>query len=153
MAVLGVVTLVLTAFMLIFYAYIANHSDHDVSFFMSVGIISMIMNLCTNAGGLFGIAWLYLVIAVAFLALGFAVSVKDTLCFYTSIGPWFKGTFTNKALIGWQILSLVLFPAGIGLYFAWYKDKNAVALACGKCAVWGVVLWGVLLWMILGLVL
>ena len=39
MAALSVITLVLLVFMLIFYAYLANTSDHDVSFFLSVGLI------------------------------------------------------------------------------------------------------------------
>lgn len=154
---LGIVTLFLTAFMLIFYAYLSRHSDRDVSFFMSVGIISMVMNLCTNIGGPYGLSVVYLIIAVGFLALGFAVSVKDTIGFYTSIGPWFKQTFTNGKLIGWEILSMVLFPAGIILYFVWCNGKqegqHEAAVACGKCGMWGFLLVGLLLWAILGPVL
>ena len=73
MAALSVITLVLLVFMLIFYAYLANYSEHDVSFFLSVGLILIVMNLCTNASGTFGLSWLYLVVAVLFLGLGFAV--------------------------------------------------------------------------------
>ena len=153
MVALGVITLFLTGFVLVYYAYIANHTEHDVSFFLSVGIISMVMNLCTNAGGAFGLAWLYLVIAVAFIGVGFAVSVPETVGFYASIGPWFKKTFTNTKLIGWQILSAAVFPTGIALYFAWHKSKPELAKKCGQCGAWGLVLWGVLLWMNLGLVL
>ncbi len=153
MVALGVITLFLTGFMLIFYAYLANHSEHDVSFFMSVGLISMVMNLCTNAGGIFGLAWLYLIIAVLFLGLGFAVDAEYSVAFYRSMGPWFKNTFTNTKLIGWQILSMVVFPVGIALHFVWYGKKDDMAAVCGKCGAWGLLLWGVLLWMILGLAL
>lgn len=154
MLALGIITLFLTAFMLTFYAHLANHTDHDVSFFMSVGLISVIMNLCTNAGGVLVLSWVYLVIDVLFLALGFAVSVEGSVAFYTSIGPWFKTTFTNAKLIGWQVLSLIVFPAGIALYFIWAKtEKRELALACGKSAAWGILIWAVLLWMILGVAL
>lgn len=153
MVALGVITLFMTGFMLIFYAYMAKNSDHDVSFFLSVGLISMVMNLCTNAGGNFGIAWLYFIIAILFVALGFAVSVSETIGFYTSIGPWFKRTFTNTKLIGWQVLSMAIFPAGIALYFTRYKTQPEPAKTCGRCALWGIVIWAVLLWMILGLAL
>lgn len=153
MAALGVITLFLTGFVLVYYGYMAKHSDHDVSFFLSVGMISMVMNLCTNAAGNFLIAWLYFVLAIAFAALGFAVSVPETVGFYTSIGPWFKKTFTNTKLIGWQILSMAIFPAGIALYFVWYKTKTELAKTCGVCALWGLLLWALLLWMILGLAL
>ena len=153
MLALGIITLFLTGFMLIFYAYLSRHTDHDVSFFMSVGIISMFMNLCTNIGGPYGLSVVYLIIAVAFLALGFAVSVQDTLGFYKSIGPWFRTTFTDKQQIGWKILSMAVFPAGIALYFTWYEQKNELAKTCGKCALWGLLLLGLLLWAILGPVL
>ncbi len=149
----GIITLILTIFMLIFYAYQDKHGERDVSFFLSVGIISLVMNLFTNAGGIFELCYLYLIIAVGFLALGFAVSVQNTVAFYTSIGPWFKTTFTNTKLIGWQILSMVCFPAGIVLYFVWYKEKFELAKVCGRCALWGLLLWAVLLWAILGIAL
>lgn len=153
MAALGVITLVLTGFVLVYYAYMANHCERDVSFFLSTELIFMIMNLCTNASGFFGIAWLYLVASLAFAGLGFAVSVTDSVGFYVSIGPWFKRTFTNGKLIGFQILSTVLFPVGMVLYFVWYKSKPEEAKACGKCALWGLLLCGVLLWAILGIAL
>ena len=82
MAVLGVVTLVLLVFTLLFYAYLANHSDHDVSFFMSAGLILLVMNLATNAGGAFGLAWLYLSASLLFLGLGFAVDRANAAAFY-----------------------------------------------------------------------
>lgn len=153
MEALGVITLFMTGFMLIYYGYMAQHSEHDVSFFLSVGMISMVMNLCTNAGKLFGIAWLYFIIAIVFVALGFAVSVPETIGFYTSIGPWFKKTFTNTKLIGWQILSTAIFPAGIALYFVYYKTQPEFAKKCGRCGIWGLLLWVLLIWMILGLAL
>ena len=153
MAVLAFFTLVLTCFMLVFYGYLDRHTERDVSFFLSVGIISLVMNLFTNAGGVFGLAWLYLIVAVAFLALGFAVSVPASVGFYTSIGPWCKTTFTDKANIGWRILSLVCFPAGIVLFFVWYESKPELAKKCGQCGIWGLLIWAILLWAILGLVL
>lgn len=152
--VLSVITLPLTIFVLIYYGYLFRHTDHDVSFFLSVGLISLIMNLFTNKGGVFELGVLYLGLAVLFIGLGFAVDARASVKFYTSIGPWFKKTFTNTKLLGWQILSLV-FPAGVGLYFAWYKNDNKreLALECGKCALWGLLCVAVLLWAILGLVL
>ena len=152
MVALSIITLVLTVYTLIYYAYLNKHTERDVSFFLSVGIISIVMNLCTNAGGIFQLAWLYLIIAVAFLALGFAVSVPHTIGFYASIGPWFKNTFSNKGVIGWQILSLCPL-AGIPLYFAWYKSKHSLACTCGKSALWGLLLIALLLWAILGVAL
>ena len=150
MLALGIVTLFLTAFTIIYYAYLANHSDHDVSFFLSVSMLSMLINLCTNMGGGNGLSVVYLIVAAVFLGVGFAVDLHETLAFYTSIGPWFKETFTNTKLIGWQILSMAICPAGIALYFVWYKDKPALAKVCGKCGIFGVLLLGLLLWMILG---
>lgn len=150
---LGLLTLVLTVFTLIFYAYLDQHTERDVSFFLSVGIISLVMNLCTNAGGVFGLSYLYLAISVCFLALGFAVSVPETIGFYTSIVPWCKKTFTNTKMIGWQILSLICFPAGIALFFVHYEKNTDFARVCGRCGIWGLLLWIVLIWAILGLVL
>ena len=153
MAALGIITLLLTSFMMVYYAYLSNHTDRDVSFFMSVGIISIIMNLCTNAGGNFGIAWGYLVVALAFIGLGFAVSLEGSIAFYTSIGPWFKTQFNDKKALGFNILSSVCFPAGIALYFVNYKKDLPFANACGKAALWGVLVWVIVLWAVLGLVL
>ena len=152
--VLSVITLPLTIFVLIYYAYLFRHTDHDVSFFLSVSLISVIMNLFTNAGGTYELGILYLVLAVLFIGLGFAVDAQASVKFYTSIGPWFKKTFTNTKLLGWQALSF-LFPAGMALYFAWYKkeDKHELALECGKCSLWGLLCIAVLLWAILGLAL
>lgn len=153
MVAFGVITLILTAYMLIFYAYMFRNTDNDVSFFLSVGIISFVMNLCTNAGGVFELCYMYLGIDVLFIALGFAVNARQTISFYTSIGPWFKSTFTDTAKIGWQALSLIVAPAGIGLYFGWNKSKPELARECGKLGMWGVLLWLILIWAILGLVL
>lgn len=153
MLAVGVITLFLTAFVFVFYSYLANHSEHDVSFFLSVSIISMIMNLFTNMGGVYVLSFLYLGIDVLFIALGFAVSVEDSVAFYRSIVPWFKDTFTNGAVIGWQVLSAVLFPAGIALFFVNYRSNNVLAKACGKAAALGLVLVVWLLWMILGIAL
>ena len=152
MVALGIITIILTVFTLIFYAYLNKHTERDVSFFLSVGIISLVMNLGTNMGGIFALAWLYLAISVAFLALGFAVSVPHTIGFYASIGPWFKKTFTNKSVVGWQILALCPL-AGIPMYFVWYKSKHELARICGRSALWGLLLLGILLWAILGVVL
>ena len=153
MAVLGVVTLVLLVFTLLFYAYLANHSDHDVSFFMSAGLILLVMNLATNAGGAFGLAWLYLAASLLFLGLGFAVDRANAAAFYASVGPWFKETFSSGALFAQKALSFLVFPAGIALYFVKYGSDPALARTCGKCGAWGLLFWAVLLWAILGLVL
>lgn len=153
MEVLGVITLFLTGFVFVYYSYLANRGERDVSFFLSVSVISMFMNLCTNQGGVFGLSFLYLAVAVLFIGLGFAVDLDLTLAFYGSIIPWCKRTFTNTALIGWQVLSAVLFPVGIGLYFGNYSKQPALAKECGKCAALGFVLFVILLWTILGLAL
>ena len=149
--VLGIITVFLTVYVLIYYAYLHRHSERDVSFFLSVSIIMLIMNLLTN-GSVDVLSFLYLAIAVIFIGVGFAVDTRETLNFYTSIGPWFKAVFTDTKTIGWQILSFC-FPAGAALYFVWYKDKKEVALKCGRCAVWGFLCIVLLLWLILGIVL
>lgn len=153
MVALGIITLILTAFMMVFYGYLSKHTDRDVSFFLSVGIISMVMNLCTNAGGIFVLAWVYLVIALAFIGLGFAVSTQGSIAFYTSIGPWFKAQFSDMKACGFNVLSAVCFPAGIALFFVNYNKNRAFGNACGKAALWGILLWALLLWAILGVVL
>ncbi len=153
MAAFGIITLFLTAFMMIFYGYLAKHTDHDVSFFFAVGIISIIMNLATNAAGIYVLAWLYLVLALLFIGLGFVVSFHGSLGFYTSIGPWFMSLAKDVKLTGWKALSLIVFPAGGVLYFVWYKSKPELAAVCGKNCLWGILLWAFLLWMILGVVL
>ena len=153
MVALGIVTLVLTAYMLVFYGYLSTHTDRDVSFFMSVGLISMVMNLCTNMAGKFGIAWLYFAIALAFIGLGFAVSTSGSVAFYTSIGPWFKTQFSNGKNCGFSVLSAVIFPVGIILYFVNHGKDRAFANVCGKAALWGILLWAFLAWAVLGLVL
>lgn len=152
MQVLGIITLVLTAFMMIFYAYLANHTERDVSFFLSVGIISMVMNFCTNMGGVYQLSVLYLIIAVAFLALGFAVSVQDTIGFYTSIGPYFARVFTDSATVVWRVLSFVLAPVGIVLYFVFYNSDNERARVCGRAGLFGLLLWILILWAVMGMI-
>lgn len=155
MLALGIITLFLTAFMLGFYGYIGRHDDeHDISFFMSVGLIFMVMNLGTNAagGGALGLSWLYLVVDIAFLALGFAVSVEHSIGFYKSLFPWCKRVFTGK-FIGWQLLSFICFPAGLVFYFVWSKtDKTERALECGKMALWGALLWIIVIWTIFAII-
>ena len=154
MVVLGFITLVLTAFTFAYYCYIANHSEeHDVSFFLSVELIFMVMNLFTNAGGLYGLSWLYLAASVVFLGVGWLVDLEHSIGFYKSIGPWFQNTFTNTALIGWQVLSFVLFPAGAVLYFVNYKGNTALAKSCGRAAWFGCLCVLLLLWAILGVAL
>ncbi len=155
MIALGIVTLLLLVFTLVYYAYLANHSEKDVSFFMSVSLIMLVMNLATNTagGGILGISWLYFAVALIFIGVGFAVDTHESVAFYQSIGPWFKNTFSNMKLFGWQVLSSVLFPAGVILYFVWYNKQGVLARECGKCAMWGLLAWAMLLWMILGPVL
>lgn len=155
MAVFGVITLILTAFVVIYYSYLFKNTDHDVSFFLSVGILSFFMNMCSNAGSAWTLNYIYLIVDLIFIGVGFLINLESTLNFYKSIGPWFKKTFTDTANIGWEILSLLVCPAGLSLYFVWYKDdgKNALACRCGKCGMWGVLIWVVLLWMILGFAL
>ncbi len=154
MVAVGIITLILTIYVFIYYSYIHRHTEeHDVSFFLSVCIISLVMNLCTNAGGTYGLAWLYLGIDVLFIGLGFLVSTPLTLAFYKSIVPFWKNVFSNIGRFGYQVLSLLAFPAGIALYFVWYRDKTELALDCGRMALWGVGLWVLLLWTILGIAL
>ena len=153
MVALGIISLVLTVFMLIYYAYLANHTDRDVSFFISVGLISIVMNLCTNIAGLFTLAALYLVVALLFIGLGFAVSTSGSIAFYTSIGPWFKKQFSSTKIWGYNLLCSVVFPAGIVLYFVNHGKNRELACQCGRAAIWGVLCWAILLWAILGLVL
>ncbi len=147
-------TLVLTGFTILYYCYIANHTEeHDVSFFISVGLIFMVMNLCTNQGEFFGIAWLYLVADLIFLGVGWLIDAQDSVGFYTSIGPWFKNTFSDGAVIGWKVLSFLVFPAGAVLYFVKYNSDATLAKTCGRAAFFGCLVWGLLLWAILGLAL
>lgn len=151
MLALGIVTLFLTGFVLIYYGYLARHTDHDVSFFLSVGIISMIMNLCTNmSSSAVVLSVLYLIIAVAFVGAGFAVSVTETVGFYKSIGPWFKNTFTNGKSIGWDLLSFVIAPVGIVLFFVYHRKDRDFADRCGKLGLWGILVWLLVIWMICG---
>lgn len=152
MLALGIVTLVLMAFVMIYYGYLARNTDHDVSFFLSVGIIMMVMNLCSNSSESARVlAWLYLIVAIAFIGIGFAISVSDTVDFYKSIGPWFVATFKGQ-YIGYQILSFVLAPVGIVLYFVFHKSNEELAAVCGKNGMWGLLVWVLLIWAISGII-
>lgn len=148
---IGIVTLFLTSFMLVYYGYLFKHTDHDVSFFFSVGIISVIMNLFTNMSASAAVlSIVYLVIAVAFLGVGFAIDASGSVAFYRSIGSWFGSTFGNKKLILWEVLSFLIPIAGIILYFVNYKSNREVALAAGKACLWGLLIELLLVWMIVG---
>ncbi len=151
---LNVLSLLVLGFMLIFYGFMANRSENNVSFFLCVGLICFIANLCTISGGAWLAAILFLIIGLGFLGLGFVVNRHKATEFYTSIGPWFKKTFTNKSLIGWQALSMIVPPAGAVLYFVWYKNeaKHDVCLECGRNALWGILLWLCLIWLIVGMI-
>ena len=153
MVAVGVIPLILFVYTLIFYSYLANHSDHDVAFFLSVSLILLVMNLGTNAGGTFGLAWLYLIVAALFIGVGFAVDKHASISFYQSIGPWFKSTFTDASTIGYKLLSFIVFPVGIVFYYTMYNSNRERALICGRCGLFGLLLWAVLLWAILGLAL
>lgn len=98
------------------------------------GTQRIVLYLCGNVrvrrkplhdyGGILMIAILYLIVSAAFLGIGFAIDTRQTIAFYCGMGGWFKTTFTNTALIGWRVLSLLLPPAGVVLYFVWYKEKR-----------------------------
>lgn len=149
---LGIVSLFLTGFMLIYYAYLFRNTDHDVSFFISVGVISMVMNLFTNMSeGARVLSVLYLIIAAAFLGLGWAVSAEGSVGFYTSIGPWWVKTFTDKN-VALNLVSFILAPVGIVLFFVNYKSNRELALSCGKAGIWGLLIWLILIWMIFGII-
>lgn len=151
--VIGIITLFLTSFMIAYYGYIFRHTDHDVSFFLSVGIISVIMNLFTNmSAGAAVLSIVYLIVAVAFLGVGFAIDFGGTIAFYTSIGGWFKQTFADAANIGWKVLSFVLSPVGIVFFFIFYNSDHERACVCGKAGAWGLLIELLLVWMIVGLV-
>ncbi len=164
---IGLITLFLTGFMLVYYAYLFRNTDHDVSFFISVGIIIMVMNLFTNAAtvttevvdgaevtsyGAQVLSVLYLIIDAVFIAVGWAVDVEGSKNFYTSIGPWCKATFTDVATVGWKVLSFVIAPAGVVLFFVHYKSNPVLAKTCGKAGGWGLLLWVIILWTILGII-
>ncbi len=151
MAVLGIVTVFLTCFVLIYYAYLAERTDHDVAFFLSVGIILIVMNLATNAGAIWGLAWLYLIIDVLFIGLGFLISRHGSAAFYASIGPWFKNTFADK-MIGVKLLSFLVPPAGAVLFGVNYRSNETISKAGGKAAIWGLLVWLLMLWLVLGIV-
>lgn len=152
MAALSVITLLLTAFTIVFYGYLFKKTEHSVSFFICVEMFAFVANLCTITAGSWMIAILYLIVSAAFLGIGFAIDTRQTIAFYCGMGGWFKTTFTNTALIGWRVLSLLLPPAGVVLYFVWYKEKKELSHECGKMAIWGVLLWLVMIWLILAMI-
>lgn len=149
---IGIITLLLTGFMLVYYAYLFRNTDHDVSFFISVGIISMVMNLFTNSSAAaMGLSILYLIVALAGIGLGWVVDANGSKAFYTSIGPFFKNEFSGP-LVLWKVLSFALPPVGIVCYFVFYKTEKERALACGNCGLWGLLLWVLLIWAIIGII-
>lgn len=151
---IGIVTLFLTSFMVVYYGYLFKNTDHDVSFFFSVGLISIVMNLFTNMSASAAVlSILYLIIAVVFLGVGFAISWDGSIAFYTSIGGWFKKTFADDAtMITYRVLSFIFSPVGIVLFFVFYRSNREVALVCGKAGIWGLLVELLLVWMILGLI-
>ncbi len=151
--IIGIVTLFLTSFMLAYYGYLFKHTDHDVSFFLSVGIISIVMNLFTNMSASAAVlSVLYLVVALVFLGVGFAIDAHGSIAFYSSIGGWFGKVFGDGENLVWTLLSFVLSPVGIVLFFVFYRSSRERALVCGKAGLWGLLIELLLVWMILGLV-
>ena len=150
--IIGIISLLLTSFMIAYYGYIFRTTDHDVSFFVSVGIVSIVMNLFTNMSASASVlSIVYLIVAVLFLGVGFAIDLNGTIAFYTSIGGWFTRNFTDKNAL-WRILSFVLSPVGIVLFFVYYGSDRELAVTCGKAGAWGLLIELLLLWAILGLV-
>ena len=151
--VIGVITLFLTGFMIIYYGYLFKNTDHDVSFFFSVGIISMVMNLFTNMSASAAVlSILYLIIAVVFLGVGFAIDLQGSIAFYTSIGGWFQKVFGDTENLLWTLLCFILSPVGLVLFFVYYNSNHERALLCGKAGLWGLLVELLLLWAVLGLV-
>ena len=150
---IGIVTLFLTSFMVIYYGYLFKNTDHDVSFFFSVGIISIVMNLFTNMSASAAVlSILYLIIALVFLGVGFAIDLHGSIAFYSSIGGWFKKVFCDAATLPWTLLCFILSPVGIVLFFVFYNSDHERALLCGKAGIWGLFIELLLVWMVLGLV-
>lgn len=148
--VIGFLTLLLTGFMLVYYAYLFRNTDHDVSFFISVGIIATIMNLLTNASaGAMVLSVVYLIVSAAFIALGWAVDADGSKAFYCSIVPFFKEQLSGPLAL-WRVLSFVIPPVGIVSYFVFHKSDKDRALACGNCGLWGLIVWLILIWAIVG---
>ena len=152
MVILGVITLILLIWSLIYYSYLANHSEHDVSFFMSVTLILLVMNLATNAAGTFGLAWVYLIVSVIFLGVGFAIDKHTSVAFYQSIGPWFKKTFTDSAFV-YHIFCFLFCPVALICYFTLQKTNVTLARSCGRSGLFGLLFGIVLVWAVFGLVL
>jgi hypothetical protein len=148
----SVLTLILTIFTLVFYGYMFRHTEHSVGFFLCVELYALIANFLTNSSGFFSISILYLIISLAFLGIGFAINTKQTLTFYTSIGGWCKNLVADLPLFGWRMLSLFVPPAGIVLYFVWYRNPSKPALECGRMAIWGILLWLAVIWLVLGMI-
>ena len=150
---IGIVTLFLTSFMVVYYGYLFKNTDHDVSFFLSVGIISIVMNLFTNMSASAAVlSILYLVVAVVFLGVGFAIDLHGSIAFYSSIGGWFKRVFGDTANLVWTLLSFILSPVGIVLFFVFYNSDHERALICGKAGIWGLFIELLLVWMVFGLI-
>lgn len=150
--VIGVFTLFLTGFMIAYYGYLFKNTDHDVSFFLGVGLISVVMNLFTNMSASAAVlSIVYLVIAVVFLGVGFAIDLGGTLAFYGSIGGWFTKQFTDKNL-ALKLLSFLLSPVGVVLFFVFYRSDRELAVTCGKAGAWGLLIELLLVWAILGVV-
>ncbi len=150
---IGIVTLFLTSFMIAYYGYLFKHTDHDVSFFLSVGIISVVMNLFTNMSASAAVlSIVYLIVAVVFLGVGFAISPDGSIAFYTSIGGWFANIFNDAEMIAYKLISFIFSPVGILLFFVFYRSKREIAVVCGKAGAWGLLIELLLVWMILGLV-
>ncbi|MBO5045412.1 MAG: hypothetical protein J6C93_00905 [Clostridia bacterium] len=152
MEALSVITLLVTVFTIGYFTYMFHATENNVAFFLCVEIFAFVANLLTISSGAFTISILYLVASVAFLGIGFAINKKKTIAFYTGIGGWFKRIFTNKETFGWQILSFLLPPAGIALYFVNYKANRSRAEICGKMGLWGVILWVSVICLILGMI-
>jgi len=152
MQVLNVFSLLLTVFTLITYSVISIKTEHSTAFFLCVEIIALIANLCTITGGAWMMAILYIIVSAAFLGLSFVVDKEESIAYYRGMGPWFKSTFAENKDIGFQILSFLLAPVGIVLYFVWYHTKPELSRKCGKMGAWGILLWLVLLWLILGMI-
>ncbi len=150
--VIGIITLFLTSFMLAYYGYLFKNTDHDVSFFLSVGIISIVMNLFTNMSADAAVlSVVYLVVALVFLGVGFLIDAHSSVAFYSSIGGWCAKVFDGKTVL-WTLLSFVLSPVGIVLFFVFYNSDHERAILCGKAGAWGLLIELLLVWAIFGII-
>ena len=149
---LSYVGLALTVVVMIYYCYIANHSDRDVSFFLSVLIISVVLNLVTLTIGTYGLGWLYIAVAVVFFGVGFALSPAEAVGSFADFGRWLKHQFSAFKIWGFNVLCFIVFPVGIILYFVKHDKDRAFACQCGKASLWGIICWAILIWAIVGAV-